>query len=279
MTTMKHRNITTFLIGLITVSLAPNHAVFGATASSAVQQAESLFGRVTNAATSRPLVGARIEIQGQDRVTFTDSEGEYRFTGIPSGEVTLSVSYTGLDTADISAVVTPGVALRKDVGLTADIYRMSKFVVSSEREGNAEAITLQKYSAGVRNIVSSDAFGSLAGNPADLLMRMPGVEAESVGGDRRYVRIRGISENLNTVTMDGNRIGSGGGNASGTRSYEFAAVGADTIERIEVVKSPTPDMDADSIGGAVNMVSKSAFDGARERRIRGSYGMIWRAFN
>lgn len=29
---------------------------------------------------------------------------------------------------------------------------------------------------------------------------------------------------------------------------------------LEVVKSPTPDMDGDSIGGAVNMVSKSAFD-------------------
>ena len=36
-------------------------------------------------------------------------------------------------------------------------------------------------------------------------------------------------------------------------------------------------MDGDSIGGAVNLVSKSAFDSSPERRIRGSVGAIWRA--
>jgi iron complex outermembrane receptor protein len=180
MKTMQGRTLARLLIGWITASLAPIHAALGADAGasgSAVQHADSLFGRVTNAATGRPLIGARVEIQGQDRVTFTDSEGEYRFTGIPPGDVMLSVSYTGLDSAVIPAVVASGTAVRKDVGLTAEIYRMSQFVVSGEREGNAEAITLQRYSAGVRNIVSTDAFGSLAGNPADLLMRMPGVVA------------------------------------------------------------------------------------------------------
>src|SRR5690606_6853295 len=47
-------------------------------------------------------------------------------------------------------------------------------------------------------------------------------------------------------------------------------------ERVEVVKSPTPDLPADSIGGAVNIVSKSAFDRSPERRIGGSMGAAWR---
>ena len=37
---------------------------------------------------------------------------------------------------------------------------------------------------------AADAFGDLAGNPADLLVRLPGVEGEAVDGDIRYVRIR-----------------------------------------------------------------------------------------
>ena len=203
---MKTRNLTTLSIGWIIVSLAPVHAAFGADTTAAgagVQRAESLFGRVTNAATGRPLLGARVEVQGQDRVALTDGEGEYRFLGMSSGNVTLSVSYTLLDTAVIPVVIAPGAATHRDVGLTAEIYRLSKFVVSGEREGNAEAITLQKLSAGVRNIVSTDAFGSLAGNPADLLMRMPGVMAESVGGDRRYIRIRGLNENASRGFLNG----------------------------------------------------------------------------
>ncbi|MBI4625818.1 MAG: TonB-dependent receptor [Verrucomicrobia bacterium] len=237
----------------------------------------SITGRVTNAATGKPLEGARVELRGTGKTVLAESDGEYHFTDVAPGTVTLSVSYTGLNTADETVTVNSGTSTRHDVGLTADIYRLSKFVVSGEREGNAEAITMQKQSNGVKNVLSTDAFGSLAGNPADLLMRLPGVEAESVGGDRRYVRIRGLHQALSTVTMDGSRVGSGGGASGGGRDYEFNPVGSDTIERIEVVKSPTPDMAADSIGGAVNFVSKNAFNHGLERRISGSIGAIWRA--
>jgi len=237
----------------------------------------TIVGRVTNAATGKPLEGARVEMMGTVQAATADSTGEYRLTEVPPGALTLAVSYTGLNTVEDTVTVISGVSTRHDVGLTADIYRLSKFVVSGEREGNAESITIQKQSDGVKNVVSTDAFGSLAGNPADLLMRLPGIEAESVGGDRRYVRIRGLHQSLSTVTMDGSRVGSGGGASGGGRDYEFNPVGSDTIERIEVVKSPTPDMAADSIGGAVNFVSKNAFNHGLERRISGSIGGIWRA--
>jgi TonB-dependent receptor len=169
-----------------------------------------------------------------------------------------------------------GGTVRHDIGLTSDIYRMDKFVVGSEREGNAKAITLQRLSDGVKNVVSADAFGGLAGNPADLAVRLPGIEGESVGGDNRYLRIRGLNQNLSTITQDGNRIADAASGGS-SREFQFQTVGSDSIERIEVTKSPTPDMDGDSIGGAVNLVSKSAFDSSPERRIRGSVGAIWRA--
>jgi TonB-dependent receptor len=205
----------------------------------------------------------------------TDRQGVYRITDVPTGNVVLSISYTGLNTQQVPVTISPGTPRQQDVGLTADIYTLNKFVVSGEREGNAAAMTLQRQSDGVRSIASTDAFGSLFGNPADLIMKLPGVEGESVGGDIRFIRVRGMSQNLLTVTLDGNRVGSATGGAT-TRDFEFSQSNADAIERIEVVKSPTPDMDGDSIGGAVNMVSKSAFDSSPERRISGSIGADWR---
>ena len=235
----------------------------------------SLTGTVTNAATGATLEGARVVLKGTGLETTSDGQGVYRFENAPPGAAVVSVSYTGLSVTDMAVVVSATAPTRRDVGLTADIYKLESFVVSSEREGNAKAVTLQRLSEGVKSIVSADAFGGLAGNPADLAMRLPGVEGESVGGDMRYLRIRGLHQNLSTITQDGNRLADGG-SAGATREFQFQTVGSDSIERIEVTKSPTPDMDGDSIGGAVNLVSKSAFDSSPERRIRGSVGAIWR---
>ena len=243
-------------------------------ASSALAQG-TITGMVTNSATGAVLEGARVALKGTAREVTTDSLGIYRLDNVPPGSAVLSVSYTGLKPVDVPVAVSRESTTRQNIGLTSDIYLMGSFVVESEREGNAKAITLQRQSDGVKNIVSADAFGGLAGNPADLAMRLPGIEGESVGGDMRYLRIRGLHQNLSSITQDGNRLADAG-SAGSTREFQFQTVGSDSVERIEVTKSPTPDMDGDSIGGVVNLVSKSAFDSSPDRRIRGSVGAIWR---
>lgn len=238
----------------------------------------TLTGTVTNSATGRTLEGARVVIKNTEREVITDSQGVYRLTNVSPGNVTLTVSYTGLNTTDVPVAVASDAVNRRDVGLTADIYRMDKFVVAGQREGLAQAITLQKLSSGIKNVVSTDAFGNVGGNPADIVARLPGVNTTGFEGDTRYVQIRGLNQNLSTVTMDGNRLADAAFGGS-SRSYSFQMIGSDSFERIEVTKLPTPDMDGDSIAGAVNLVSKSAFDSSPERRISGSFGATWRPFD
>ena len=243
----------------------------------AIHAQNAVTGVVTNAATGRALEGARITVDGTNRETLTDRQGIYRFDGLPAGSVTLKVFYTGLELASIPLDVKPGIVTRGDVGLTSQVYQMGQFIVAGEREGNAQAVTLQRLSSGVKNIVSTDAFGNLAQNPADLLVRLPGIEGDTVDGTIRYVRIRGLHQNLVSITMDGNRLADAA-SAGATREYQFQTVSADTVERLEVVKSPTPDMDGDSIGGAVNMVSKSGFD-IKGRYVRISTGLTYRPYD
>ncbi|MBL9189705.1 MAG: TonB-dependent receptor [Opitutaceae bacterium] len=257
--------------GFTLATLALASAAFAAAGTAAIT------GTITNAATGRALEGARVVLGETGRETLTDNLGNYRFEGVAPGAITISVSYTGLDSASAQATVQTGEVNRRDFGLTSQVYQMSQFVVAGEREGNAQAVTLQRLSTGVKNIVSTDAFGNLAQNPADLLVRLPGIEGDTVDGTIRYVRIRGLNQNLTTITMDGNRLADAASGGS-TREYQFQTVSADTVERLEVVKSPTPDMDGDSIGGAVNMVSKTGFD-TKGRFVRISAGLTYRPFD
>lgn len=251
--------------------------VLSATAGAQAPATGTISGRVSNQATNNNLEGATVQLEGTNHSTSTSREGIYHLQA-PAGTYTLKVSFTGLDSQSFPISVQAGVNVVRDVPLTSSIYQLDKFVVAGEREGNAQAITLQKASLGVKNVVSADALGALAGNPADLVARLPGVVGDSVGGDIRYVSIRGVNSSLSTVTMDGNRMADAASNGA-TREFQFQQVGSDAIERIEVVKSPTPDMDADSIGGAVNLVSKSAFDRAPGRRLSYSVGSIWRPYS
>jgi len=279
--TIKRRNPLAVIVGWLTIALAPAHTVSAVESNPGSQSQAALgtiTGVVTNVATGRTLEGARVTIAGTGREVLTDNRGAYHLANVPPGSLTLSVSYTGLDTRTVPVSVAAGVSANYDIELTAEIYKMSQFVVSGEREGNALAITMQRNSTGVRSIASADAFGSLDGNPADLLVRLPGVSGTTQDGDFRFVQIRGMSQQLSTITRDGNRMASG--NQSGSREFQFLAVSSESIERFEVVKSPTPDMDADSIGGAVNMVTKSAFDRKPAgRRIDFSAGGVWRALD
>ena len=268
------------LIALIGFALAPvSHlGAQGASTTSQPNALGTLTGTVRNSATGRTLEGARVFLQGANREVFTDEQGTFRFTNVAPGQAMIEVTYTGLDTVSMAVAVGAGMLARQEVIMTSNVYTLGEVRVSGEREGNAQAITLQRQSPGVKSIVSADAFGNLAGNPADLLIRLPGVEGQSMDGDFRYIRIRGMSQNLNTITINGNRAANAG-SAGSTREYQFEHTNADAIERMEVVKSPTPDMDGDSIGGAVNMVTKSAFDSSPERRISGSIGSMWRPWD
>jgi TonB-dependent receptor len=224
-----------------------------------------ITGQVSNSATRSYLEGALVEVAGTNRSAYTDREGRYQITGVPAGNVTLVVSFTGLDAKRIPVQLAAGERLVRDVELTSEIYRLDKFTVAGEREGTAKAETMQRLAPNVKAIVSSDTFGNVAdGNIGDMLQHMVGMTADYNGPDVRQVSIRGVGSALNSVTMDGQQVASAQSAGTG-RQFEFEQASLGNIETIEVTKAPTPDMDGASIGGSVNLVTKSAFDRAGGR--------------
>ena len=252
-----------FLLGVAFIS--PGYA----------QSSGIVAGQVSNAATGAFLEGAEVSVEGTSRSALTDREGRYELV-LPGGVATLVVRYTGLEPQRVTIDVQPGARKLQNIDLNAGIYKLDAVTVSGPREGSAYAITRQREALNVKNVVASDSFGNIAdGNIGDFLQQLPGITAVYVGADVRSVQIRGIDGALNSVTMDGDRIASSQSAGAG-RTFEFEQASLNNIETIEVTKAPTPDMDADSIGGNVNIVSKSAFDRNQPRTFSYSLGGVWR---
>jgi hypothetical protein len=223
----------------------------------------SLSGRVSNAATRVYLEGAAVEIRTLGRRALTDAGGSYLFPDVPAGEHEVSVTYTGLDAARAPVRVNEGGEARRDFELTSGVYLLEAFTVSGEREGNAVSITKQRNADNVVNIVAMDTYGNVAdGNIGNFMQRLPGIGAIIENGDIVGFGVRGTPSELNAVNIDGVRSSNayGGANPQGDRAVVVDSIPSDFIKEIELTKALTPDQAADSIGGATNLVTKSALD-------------------
>lgn len=256
-------------IALVVTMPVPSHAADNQTP---IQAGGTITGQVSNAATRSFLEGAVVRLAGTDRFVLTDREGHFHFTGVSADQVTLEVSFTGLDSKRVPVVMTPGQRVVRDVELTSEIYQLDKFTVAGIREGTAKAETLQRQAANVMNVVSSDTFGNVAdGNVGDLLQRVVGMTADYNGPEVRQVTVRGVT-GMTTVSMDGLQVASAQ-SANAGRQFEFEQASLGQIETIEITKAPTPDMDGASVGGSVNLVTKSAFDRAVPRSVTYTLGV------
>jgi TonB-dependent receptor len=74
-------------------------------------------------------------------------------------------------------------------------------------------------------------------------------------GEGRYVQVRGTDPRLSSAAINGETLPAPEGDI---RYVALDVVPADLLEAIEVTKALTPDMDGDSIGGAVNLITRQA---------------------
>jgi iron complex outermembrane recepter protein len=246
------------------------------TAMSATASAGTIQGRVQSTSSGNYLNNARIRVVGTNTETFTNAFGEYHLGGLPPGPVTLDVFYTGLAPQRITVNVPAAGSVQQEVALapveqpaatkSGDTVVLSQFVVAAERETNAAEIALneQRFSPNLKNVVSTDAFGEInQGNIGEFVKHIPGVNIEFKDGNNPSgIDIRGFGTNYTRVTMDGNSVASAAIANTQTPNRQFVLEGAsiNSVARIEVTKEPLSDTPANSMGGSVNLVSKSAFE-------------------
>lgn len=135
---------------------------------------------------------------------------------------------------------------------------METVVVTAQAANARSDIQRQRDSNKMVAVQTSDAIGELPdANVTEALQRMSGVFITRDQGEGRFVGVRGIDPNLNASTINGMSLPAP---ESDSRAVAMDVIPPDLLASLEVFKTLTPDMSADSIGGAIEIKSINALD-------------------
>ncbi|MET0848030.1 MAG: TonB-dependent receptor [Pseudomonas sp.] len=121
-----------------------------------------------------------------------------------------------------------------------------------------QALKEQRSADSIKSVVHADGMAQLPDeNVAEAVQRLPGVSVERDQGEGRFVSVRGLGPDLNSVTINGTLVPSP---ESERRAVALDVLPSELVQSLSVIKTLTPDMDANSLGGTVDVKSLSAFD-------------------
>lgn len=204
----------------------------------------SLTGKITEADSSEPLIGASVFIAELKTGASTDIDGVYRIEDVPSGTYIIEVRYIGHKTL-VRKVTISGEAYQ-DFALEPAVSELSELVVT----GVAQATELKQSPVIIKPIGAELLHGQANLNLIDALRSVPGVDQVTTGTGISKPVIRGLGYNRIVTLWNGIRQeGQQWGDEHGIEMDEYA------IDRVEIIKGPGSLLyGSDAIAGVVNFL-------------------------
>ena len=232
--------------------------------------ASTISGYIFDKNGREQLVGATVVLQPGSANSSSMLNGKYLLNNIQAGKYQIKVSYLGYSPIDTTLSILANADLKLNFFLASNSTNLNTVVVTAKggKESDGYAKRAEQRAENIVNIVSAN---SIAISPditvANVMARVSGVSIERGNtGDGQYAIIRGMDKRYNTTLINGIKIPSPDNK---NRYVPLDIFPSDLIERIEVSKSLTPDMEGDASGGVINLVMKTAPD---EFRLEGNVG-------
>jgi TonB-dependent receptor len=222
------------------------------------QNAKATLAGTVKDASGAVLQGARITLEPAAGLASTDGQGEYLISNLAPGAYKVTVTFTGFAPFTSSVTLTAGQTAHLDAALKVAPNTQNVEVFAGRLYGDAEAINRTIAAENILQVLPSEVITSLPNaNIADALGRMPSVTIERDEGEGKYVQIRGTEPRLSNTMVDGVTIPSP---ESGVRQIKLDTIASDLVDSVEINKTLQANIDADGIGGSVNLVTKTAGD-------------------
>lgn len=214
------------------------------------------------------LPGANISIESEKKGAVSDFDGQFTIVNIPTGKHKIKITFIGYQTTTNTITINEGQTSFLKVVMQPNVNLLDEVTIATSIGGETKALNKQKSNTNITNVISTDQIGKFPdANIGDAIKRVPGITMQVDQGEARNVIVRGLSPQLNSVTLNGSRIPSAEGD---NRNIQMDLIPSDMIQTIEVNKAVTPDMDGDALGGSVNLVTRTAPQNFRVSATAGS---------
>ena len=224
---------------------------------SANESSWTIRGKVLDAQTGEEIIGAAVMVKDDPgKWAVSGLDGSFSVSVDAGKSSTLVCSIIGYRQAEFICSETENNLI---IRMEADRIMLDGATVMAENHGKTEAGArgIEKASLNVVNVMSAKAMElSPDVTVANVIKRMSGVTVErNSSGEGRYAILRGMDKRYNYTLVNGVKIPSPDNK---NRFVPLDIFPSEMLDRLEVTKSLTADMEGDGIGGAVNLVMKDA---------------------
>ena len=235
-------------------------------------------GVVKDSKTNEILIGVTVNVEELKLSMMTGLDGSFQFKKVSQGNYTLHITYMGYETLDEEIIIdSSGENNPLSIFLQPVSASLNEVVVLGfkDKSTDASARLTERESPNLMNIVSAKTIElSPDLDVASVVGRMSGVTLDkSSSGSGEYAILRGMDKRYSYTLINGIKIPSTNDQQRYTSLDIFPA---DLVDRVEVSKVLTPDMEGDAIAGAVNMVMKNAPEHfILKANVTTGYNTIW----
>lgn len=219
----------------------------------------ALRGSVQDADFYVPIPGMNVQLEGTGYSANTDENGNFFINDLKPGSYTVLAAGGGYIRERRTGIVVKGGGVSEvSLGLTAEIVELDEFVVSAEElvdtDSTAAALTLRTEMKSFTDVLGAKFIAQTgASDAAKLLAKTTGVNV----ADGKFVVVRGLNDRYNVVSLNSLRVPS---SDPDRRAVALDLFPSTVIEDVRTSKTFVPDLNGESTGGTINIVTKAVPD-------------------
>lgn len=239
---------TKFILGLATLFIFVNFS------SAQTLEKGKISGKLVDAETGEPLIGANVYLENTALGASSDLDGYYFIPSVPAGNYELVVTIIQYSETRIKNLeVNSGESVKLDLAVKPEILTSETIVVEAKALKNTEAALLGKRqkSNSVSDAISAEAISRSGSGDAASAMKMV-TGASVVGG--KYVYVRGLGERYASTHLNGAELPSADPDK---KAFQMDLFPSNLLDNIVTQKTFTPDKPGNFSGGIVDIGTKT----------------------
>ncbi len=225
-------------------------------ATTQAQGRREISGVVLDAATSDPIVGASVLVEGTLTGVSTNLDGTFSLQNLETGSYRVRVEMLGYKGYLSDPITLADTRVELSISLAEEASQVENIVVVAHLPLGTDAglITQMRRAMVVASGVSAQQIARTQDKDAsEVVRRIPGISVI----DDKFVIVRGLAQRYNNTWINGMAVPS---SEADSRAFSFDIIPSSQIDNIVVVKTPAAEYPADYSGGFVMIATKTAAD-------------------